>query len=191
MRVPARRLSATLVRQLRPRMNAPVLSEQITETLPRVSTLGSFLTIAFCFAMRRTPRARVTVTTMGSPSGIAATARDTVQKLVSAGSNLLSSNTPPIVNISSQLRFWMTPIRQITPITPNEIAESFFASSSIDSCSGVFLSPIYSLPSAPSLLLYTQRDSPPASSQTRPQTRSAPPSRRPLPLPDHSAPTSP
>jgi hypothetical protein len=49
----------------------------MTETLPRVSTLGSFFTIAFRFAMRNTPKANVTVTTIGSPSGIAATARET------------------------------------------------------------------------------------------------------------------
>jgi hypothetical protein len=36
------------------------------------------LTIAFRFAIRRTPSASVTVVTIGKPSGIAATARDTV-----------------------------------------------------------------------------------------------------------------
>lgn len=58
--------------------NVPVLSEQMTDTLPKVSTLGSFLTMAFRFDIRRTPSARVTVTTIGSPSGMAATASDTV-----------------------------------------------------------------------------------------------------------------
>ena len=43
--------------------------------IPRVSTIGNFLTIAFLFAMRITPIASVTVTTIGRPSGIAATAR--------------------------------------------------------------------------------------------------------------------
>jgi len=43
--------------------------------LPSVSTIGSFLTIAFLFAILMTPIARVTVTTIGRPSGIAATAR--------------------------------------------------------------------------------------------------------------------
>jgi len=61
------------------KMRSPVLSEQITLTLPRVSTEGSFLTIAFRFDIRRTPRARVTVTTIGRPSGIAATASETVE----------------------------------------------------------------------------------------------------------------
>jgi hypothetical protein len=58
--------------------NEPVLSEQITEMLPSASTECSFLTIAFRLDIRNTPNARVTVVTIGKPSGIAATARDTV-----------------------------------------------------------------------------------------------------------------
>lgn len=43
--------------------------------LPKVSTMGSFFTITFFLAIRRTPSTSVTVTTMGRPSGMAATAR--------------------------------------------------------------------------------------------------------------------
>lgn len=43
--------------------------------VPKVSTMGSFLTIALFFTIRITPSANVTVTTMGKPSGMAATAR--------------------------------------------------------------------------------------------------------------------
>ena len=43
--------------------------------LPRVSTVGNFFTIALRFAILMTPRANVTVTTIGSPSGMAATAK--------------------------------------------------------------------------------------------------------------------
>lgn len=43
--------------------------------LPKVSTMGSFFTITLFFAIRRTPSTSVTVTTMGRPSGMAATAR--------------------------------------------------------------------------------------------------------------------
>lgn len=50
---------------------------------------------------------------------------------------------PPIVNISSQLRCWKTPIKQIIPITPNEIADNRLASSSIEICRGVFFSSTY------------------------------------------------
>ena len=70
------------------RVSVPVLSLQITVTQPRVSTLGSLRMIAFRFAMRCKPIARVTVTTAGSPSGMAATAKLTLVKKTSA-------NLPP------------------------------------------------------------------------------------------------
>lgn len=47
----------------------------IQNTLPNVSTVGNFLMIAFRLAILKIPRARVTVTTIGKPSGIAATAK--------------------------------------------------------------------------------------------------------------------
>lgn len=56
---------------------APVLSEQITDTDPSASTECNFFTIAFRFDILSTPSARVTVVTIGKPSGIAATASDT------------------------------------------------------------------------------------------------------------------
>ena len=58
-------------------VNVPVLSEQITEVHPKVSTDGSFLTIAFCFAIFLVPSAKHVVITAGKPSGIAATANAT------------------------------------------------------------------------------------------------------------------
>lgn len=85
-------------------LSAPVLSEQMTETEPSVSTDGSFLTIALRFDIRRTPRARVTVTTMGRPSGIAATASETVPRQPIRHATMRRSSAPPIVNISSQFR---------------------------------------------------------------------------------------
>jgi hypothetical protein len=57
---------------------SPVLSEQMTETDPSDSTECNFLTIAFRLDILMTPRASVTVVTMGSPSGMAATASDTM-----------------------------------------------------------------------------------------------------------------
>ena len=56
-------------------MSVPVLSEQMTDVQPRVSTDGSERTIAFFFAIRRVPNARQVVMTAGRPSGMAATAR--------------------------------------------------------------------------------------------------------------------
>ncbi len=55
----------------------PVLSEHITVVLPRVSADGSLLIRAFRRAIAVTPKAKVMVNIAGSPSGIAATARDT------------------------------------------------------------------------------------------------------------------
>ena len=56
-------------------VNVPVLSEQITVALPKVSTAGNFLTIAFFFTILCTPIARTMVDTATSPSGMAATAK--------------------------------------------------------------------------------------------------------------------
>jgi hypothetical protein len=56
-------------------VNVPVLSEQITDVQPSVSTDGNERTMAFFFAIRRVPNARQVVMTAGKPSGIAATAR--------------------------------------------------------------------------------------------------------------------
>ena len=76
----------------------PVLSEQITEVEPSVSTECSRFTMACCLAMREMPMARVTVTTAGSPSGMAATARATAPSAASAKSApwaIWSTNTRP------------------------------------------------------------------------------------------------
>ena len=55
----------------------PVLSEQIAEVEPSVSTAGSRFTIALRLAISRVPIDSRAVTTAGSPVGIAATARAT------------------------------------------------------------------------------------------------------------------
>lgn len=53
----------------------------MTEVEPSVSTECNRFTMAFCFAIFEIPIARVTVTTAGSPSGIAATARATAPRI--------------------------------------------------------------------------------------------------------------
>jgi hypothetical protein len=64
-------------------VNVPVLSEQITDVQPSVSTDGNERTIAFFLAIRRVPNARQVVITAGKPSGIAATAtRKRVHKYI-------------------------------------------------------------------------------------------------------------
>lgn len=45
----------------------PVLSEQMTDVQPRVSTEGKLRTMAFFLAMRRVPNARQVVMTAGRP----------------------------------------------------------------------------------------------------------------------------
>ena len=55
----------------------PVLSQHMYVAHPNASTAGNFLMMAFFLAILITPSARVTVTQMGRPSGMAATARET------------------------------------------------------------------------------------------------------------------
>ena len=59
------------------RVSVPVLSEQITDAEPSVSTDDNRFTIARWRAMRCTPRARTSDRIVGKPSGTAATASDT------------------------------------------------------------------------------------------------------------------
>ena len=82
------------------RVSVPVLSEQITEAEPSVSTDDRFLTIAWCRAMRCTPSASTTDRIAGSPSGTAATASDTPSSSTRVTSPALrmsdSANSVPI-----------------------------------------------------------------------------------------------
>ena len=66
---------------------------------PRVSTAGNFLTIAFFLAILPTPMARIIVTTVASPSGIAATAK--AMAVLKASSKYVS-DVPFVVNISKK-----------------------------------------------------------------------------------------
>lgn len=59
----------TLVTHIWLVVRVPVLSEQMTEVQPRVSTEGRLLTMAFFLAIRRVPRARQVVMTAGKPEG--------------------------------------------------------------------------------------------------------------------------
>ena len=81
-------------------VNVPVLSEQITVALPRVSTAGSLFTIAFFLTIFWTPIANTIVDTATSPSGIAATAK------LTAVINILIISFPctiPNINITAQI----------------------------------------------------------------------------------------
>lgn len=48
-------------------VRVPVLSEQMTDVQPKVSTEGRLLTMAFFLAIRRVPRAKQVVMTAGRP----------------------------------------------------------------------------------------------------------------------------
>ena len=69
-------------------VSVPVLSEQMTVVLPRVSTAGSLRMMARRRAMRDTPMARVMVTAAGRPSGMAPTASAT------AAMNMSTTGSP-------------------------------------------------------------------------------------------------
>ena len=75
-------------------VSVPVLSEQIADVEPRVSTAGSRFTIALRLAISRVPIDSRAVTTAGRPVGIAATASVTpVTNSVSNESPLISPST--------------------------------------------------------------------------------------------------
>ena len=98
----------------------PVLSEQITVTDPRVSTLGNRRTSALRAAILCTPIASTSVTTAGNPSGTAATAR------LTARSN--TSNTSPPRHRSN---------RKMTPTITRHTPMRSRPSSASRRCNGV------------------------------------------------------
>mmetsp|Transcript_17760 Transcript_17760/g.62573 ORF Transcript_17760/g.62573 Transcript_17760/m.62573 type:complete len:213 (-) Transcript_17760:748-1386(-) len=101
-------------------VSVPVLSTQHTVVHPSASTAGSFFTTALRFAIRITPSASVTVTTTGSPSGMAATASET-----------------PIWNMTSIGLPCTRPMSKMTAMMPKLIIDNRLPSASMRCCSGV------------------------------------------------------
>ena len=101
-------------------VRVPVLSEQMTLAQPRVSTAGSFFTMAPRAASRCTPRASTMVTMAGRPSGMAATARDTAVR-----------------NISSKFFPWMSPMPNMMAQADRQRKDRDLEISPIFRCSGV------------------------------------------------------
>ena len=104
-------------------VSVPVLSEQTTLTAPSVSTDGSLRTIVFTFAILETESARTIVTTAGSPSGTAATAREIAVR-----------------NISPASRFWKIAIKNKTAQSPTARMLNIVPRSPNRFCSGVISS---------------------------------------------------
>ncbi len=96
-------------------VSVPVLSEAMTDAEPSVSAECSFLTTALRRAMACTPTARTTDRMAGSPSGTAATARETPSSstvtrsagvrtsLTTAASTMTTTATPITVRPSTLL----------------------------------------------------------------------------------------
>ena len=128
IRLPAEWISETSIRF---RVSVPVLSEQMTVTEPSVSTAGSFRIRARRASIRCEPRARVTVTTAGSPSGIAATARLTAERNSSTGSSPRNSPIPKrratIASASSARFLPRSAIRRWSGVASRRTSESIRA----------------------------------------------------------------
>ncbi len=89
-------------------------------TAPRVSTAGNLRMRALRRNMRCAPRASVTVTTAGNPSGTTATATLTAVR-----------------NISSGFSFSATPMSMTSPATMTPTSASNFPTLSSRRCKGV------------------------------------------------------
>ncbi len=102
------------------RVSVPVLSEPMTVVEPSVSTAGSLRISALRPAIRRTPKAKATVSTTGRPSGTTATARATATR-----------------NISPRSRPRASPMSTATSAEPRTASAMTLANALIRSCSGV------------------------------------------------------
>ena len=93
------------------------------EALPKVSTAGNFLIMAFFLTIRCTPMDKTIVTIAGKPSGIADTARETAVIKTS------------IISILDHI-----PTKNITAHASKAIAPRYFPSLASFCCKGVFAS---------------------------------------------------
>ena len=81
-------------------VSVPVLSEQMTEAEPSVSTAGRRRIMALCLTICCTPMDSTTVTIAGRPSGIALTASETAVMNISI---IGMPSMSPITNITAQV----------------------------------------------------------------------------------------
>mmetsp|Transcript_45103 Transcript_45103/g.100902 ORF Transcript_45103/g.100902 Transcript_45103/m.100902 type:complete len:250 (-) Transcript_45103:560-1309(-) len=100
-----------------PSVRVPVLSLQITDAEPSVSTAASFRTSTSWLTMSEQPMDREMVTHSGMPSGIAATARVTDTRIMYSQAALsglegsLRSVTQPMMKMPTQITMARIPIR--------------------------------------------------------------------------------
>jgi hypothetical protein len=90
-------------------VRVPVLSETMAVQEPRVSTASRWRITALFSAIRRTPIASATVTTIGRPAGMAATASATASVIICGQALPMRSPTP-------KARAQMTRIPQVIQI---------------------------------------------------------------------------
>ena len=114
------------------RVRVPVLSEQITEAAPSVSTDDRFLMMALCLAMRCTPSASTTDKIAGRPSGTAATASATP-----SSSTSITSAAPRSSDISRM-------VPTTTSVMMTTAMPSMRPMRATSCCSGVALSAVAS-----------------------------------------------
>ena len=125
-------------------VSVPVLSEQITCVQPSVSTAVRRRITAFSRDIFVTPMESTTVTTVASPSGMAATARDTATMKVF---RTTSSAWPPAVSSPRAIKRLKAKMNTQMPST---ILDSSLPSSSSFRCRGVCSSFVFE--STPAIL---------------------------------------
>ena len=90
-------------------VSVPVLSEQMTVVLPRVSTAGSLRMMARRRAILDTPMARVMVTAAGRPSGMAPTASATAARNMSTSGSPRNTPTTAVITANPRMMIEQQP----------------------------------------------------------------------------------
>ena len=122
------------------RVKVPVLSVQITDAEPRVSTDASFFTIALRWAMRCTPMASTSERMAGNPSGTAATASDTPSNSTGSTSAALRISVTISTAPTTTAAMTTTPSPSMRPIWRTSFCKG--VASSAVACSRWAMAPI-------------------------------------------------
>ena len=104
-------------------VSVPVLSEQITDAEPSVSTDESRFTIARCRAIRCTPKASTTESTAGSPSGTAATASATPTSSTETTSEAVPMSAVSRIAVTTTTAIAITATPSMRPIRSTSTLE--------------------------------------------------------------------